>query len=515
MNARCLPEAAPSLPQRHLLRSFDVFDTLIARRCIEPRRVFDKLEAQLGMPGFAAARIAAEQAVATGAYTLMDIYAELARRNHWSAAQAEQLAGCELQAELDEVIPVAQHLQQLDGESLLISDMYLSEAAVRALLRKAGLRQDLPLLLHAHGKSGGQVWRDLGTVGVQCVHLGDNPHSDVANARAAGMRARATVLTKPNRFEKGLIRCGLRPLAEAWRAARLSVAHDGLPDYLYALQTELNLPFLFVSALELLSHARETGAQRVLFSSRDGRHLQSMFDLLHGRLMPDSALRSSYWYTSRWARTSGDRQYLDYCRELFGKQPLVVDLCGTGTSLKALFADMRLDVAPPFYVAVKVINDDISRSQRGRYGLPGGDAADPLRFSFDNLSFLRNNRLEQLNYIPEGMVRGVRRVTGGWVPLREQPEFDAATVRLLQSQSDFVASFIEALDRELTPLLLTESMSRFGEVFKLLFEIVAASSAELQALEALFEDDDLTNENRLMGEMDMRCLQHALAGEAG
>ena len=78
MNARCLPEAAPSLPQRHLLRSFDVFDTLIARRCIEPRRVFDKLEAQLGMPGFAAARIAAEQAVATGAYTLMDIYAELA-----------------------------------------------------------------------------------------------------------------------------------------------------------------------------------------------------------------------------------------------------------------------------------------------------------------------------------------------------------------------------------------------------------------------------------------------------
>ena len=68
---------------------------------------------------------------------------------------------------------------------------------------------------------------------------------------------------------------------------------------------------------------------------------------------------------------------------------------------------------------------------------------------------------------------------------------------------------------ELTPLLLTESMSRFGEVFKLLFEIVAASSAELQALEALFEDDDLTNENRLMGEMDMRCLQHALAGEAG
>ena len=29
------------------------------------------------------------------------------------------------------------------------------------------LRQDLPLLLHAHGKSGGQVWRDLGTVGLR------------------------------------------------------------------------------------------------------------------------------------------------------------------------------------------------------------------------------------------------------------------------------------------------------------------------------------------------------------
>ena len=38
----------------HLLRSFDVFDTLLARRCIEPALLFAKLEQAAGLIGLAA-----------------------------------------------------------------------------------------------------------------------------------------------------------------------------------------------------------------------------------------------------------------------------------------------------------------------------------------------------------------------------------------------------------------------------------------------------------------------------
>jgi hypothetical protein len=42
------------------IRGFDVFDTLIARRSVEPRRVLCRLEQRAGLPGLAAARLAAD-----------------------------------------------------------------------------------------------------------------------------------------------------------------------------------------------------------------------------------------------------------------------------------------------------------------------------------------------------------------------------------------------------------------------------------------------------------------------
>ncbi|HEY3234379.1 MAG TPA: hypothetical protein VGJ84_06665 [Polyangiaceae bacterium] len=39
-----------------LVNSFDVFDTLLARRCVEPRLLFLHLEARAGLPGLAAGK---------------------------------------------------------------------------------------------------------------------------------------------------------------------------------------------------------------------------------------------------------------------------------------------------------------------------------------------------------------------------------------------------------------------------------------------------------------------------
>jgi hypothetical protein len=48
----------------------------------------------------------------------------------------------------------------------------------------------------------------------------------------------------------------------------------GVPEWLYRLQFELNLPFLLTSAIDLLHKASASGSRKVLFASRDGRNRQ-------------------------------------------------------------------------------------------------------------------------------------------------------------------------------------------------------------------------------------------------
>src|SRR5271157_4142693 len=56
------------------IRSFDIFDTIIGRRCGTPLRMFEEVERATGYLGFVQARIAAEQAACTReAYSLSEI----------------------------------------------------------------------------------------------------------------------------------------------------------------------------------------------------------------------------------------------------------------------------------------------------------------------------------------------------------------------------------------------------------------------------------------------------------
>ena len=86
--------------ERPLVDSFDVFDTLIARRCIDPLLVFEAVEAATGVAGFAAARRAVELAISGPGTTLAEIHAGVAERLGLAAPAAEALLQAEIDAEL-------------------------------------------------------------------------------------------------------------------------------------------------------------------------------------------------------------------------------------------------------------------------------------------------------------------------------------------------------------------------------------------------------------------------------
>lgn len=421
-----------------LQRSFDIFDTLISRRCIWPGAVFEAVEQRSGRAGFANARRWAEQALGEQEYMLADIYAVLARALGLSLEEANALLALEIEIELDNVMPVADAIARVQADSLLITDMYLPEAVIRQLLQRAGLPGHLALLRSAHGKRSGRVWAALAASGFRLAHLGDNPRADIEQPRAAGMQAELTLQTRPTPTEVALIQAGAPLLAQVLREARLATERGGLPDALLRLQTELNLPVLAASALHLLATAGDLPQLRLLFSARDARYLQAVYDALAGGL-PGGHPSSHYWYSSRLARTGGDADYLAYCRELIGPAAWLIDLCGTGASVLVLRE--RLGLSPQqaqLFVCEFIDSPQQTSGLMQRYGLK---AWQPPAALWTDKTLVPNEVLELLNYVPEGMVGGVKAVPGGYAPLREPIEFTTEVLAGVQAQQAFVQAY--------------------------------------------------------------------------
>jgi tetratricopeptide (TPR) repeat protein len=90
------------------IKSFDVFDTLITRRCVDPRQQQYMLEARAGIRGLAVARMAADERLGGRGqpYSLCDIWREVERTMSLDAATVDRLHKMEMEIEYQEVIDI-------------------------------------------------------------------------------------------------------------------------------------------------------------------------------------------------------------------------------------------------------------------------------------------------------------------------------------------------------------------------------------------------------------------------
>src|SRR5262245_33765706 len=111
---------------RRLVRSWDVFDTLIARRCGHPYGIFDLMGATFG-ESFKAARVQAESAARASQQEifLADIYDKLQIAAGWSAEKRQSALDLEIRLEFDNVIPITENMSQVSDGDIVVSDMYL------------------------------------------------------------------------------------------------------------------------------------------------------------------------------------------------------------------------------------------------------------------------------------------------------------------------------------------------------------------------------------------------------
>ncbi|MGI4954153.1 MAG: glycosyltransferase family 25 protein, partial [Janthinobacterium lividum] len=264
------PGGVPGVTSSRSVISYDLFDTLVARRCVTPQAIFHIMAAKLKLPDFPAARIEAERRLMHGEFNLEDIYRNLATMLDLTAEETAAMMDLEIATELDNMIPIQQVVSHVRPQDIVVSDMYHSQGILLRILReKLGLVHN-KVFVSCHGKKNGTVWPALLDRYRIDLHVGDNPITDHQSPSVFGIPAQITDLSPPSTFERVVDGAGMPELARAMREARLTSRFENAAEQtLREAQNQANLPFLFMLGLDLIEQVRVHGYERILLSGRD------------------------------------------------------------------------------------------------------------------------------------------------------------------------------------------------------------------------------------------------------
>jgi hypothetical protein len=475
-------------PRPHV-DSFDVFDTLIARRCVDALRIFEAMEARYGIPGFAGTRREAELAVAGPGYTLDRIHEEVARRLGMDADAAAALKQAEIDAELADAIPISENLDRVRDGDLLLSDMYLPATVIRALLAKCGLKPLVGLVVTADGKQSGRLWRQVLTGFSIGRHLGDNPHSDVAMPRRFGIVSEHTRVSEPTTVERWCLDNGLRPLGETIRAARLRISvSDPLARRLMLVQTQYNFPMLLLASVLLRRHAVATGATRLLFASRDCQ----LWHSLYTAVFPNEP-ESEYFYTSRRARVRPTAAYRAYALDRIDPHTILVDICGTGWSSALMMQALGL-TGQALYFLHRIPPIALYENQNATPAICRVDAVvGPERQGLEHV------RLEMCNYAPHGSATGMREIAGIAVPVFDDDDRSPAEHTLIAAQRECFATMVADAQAALLGDWIGLSNADIAEIVARLYALLCQETC----LQTAFGTSHLREDMRTLGALDL------------
>jgi hypothetical protein len=352
---------------KRIVRSWDVFETLIARRCGAPHAIFEHMAATLG-DDFPTSRVKAEGAARelNAEISLEDIYDQLRTARAWTAAQRQTAMELELRLELENVIPVAENMARVRDGDVLVSDMYLSPEFILRLLRTAGLDRDVRLFVSTNGKGDGSIWRRLRNDHFILKHTGDDPVRDFLRPLTKLVPAVLTDASLETAWERLLRFNGAPALGAYVREMRLRVAdRDPATRTLRKSQIEGNFPLLLLASAALMSWCRAQGVRKALMASRDCVLWSPLAERVARRAGDGVAVE--YFLISRVAALRGSASYLEYARRRITPDSVVVDLSMTGVSLAGLadrlgIADVRAFVLAWHQSAAKSLYGDAFRS---------------------------------------------------------------------------------------------------------------------------------------------------------
>lgn len=317
------------------LYSFDVFDTLIARRTATPEGIFALMQQKLTeqehvcwyperiVRNFYLLRIEAEK-VARNTYiteevkdiTLRQIYECFLRMEDLSEVQVQELMALEVAVESENILPIPENIEKVRilkeaGERVvLISNMYLGQEVIHNLLLQASpIFEDIPLYVSGElGKTKGTLTLYHHVKGQEQVefsgwcHYGDNQNLDVDIPRSLGIQAKHCTRQGLLDWEKDLLR-GKENDSELQLLLGISQRtrgqQKGSAGFPYQVGCGFSAEILVPYVSWVLWQSRKLGVKKLCFIARDGYILKKVADMLIAgyRLQTETA----YLYGSRKA----------------------------------------------------------------------------------------------------------------------------------------------------------------------------------------------------------------------
>ena len=327
-----------------MLKTWDIFDTLIARRCILPHSVFQMMEQITKFSGLMQARIIAEQQLARRGvnYNIDDIYLELEKISGLNKEVCNILKGIECQMEIEQAIPITENIVQVKAGDILISDMYLPEEIIRKMLENCGLLVPVEIVITSGGKASGRVWRQLAAQNQFVFHIGDNEINDIKNSRDAGFDSALTILSNPNIAEQFLAQKDFN-FAAYLREIRLRNPYKEEIKRKYWEFFTLNVGILIILVQLIDDLQKKCGFEYLGFCGRDTYYLRLLYERFKEDKDETPTPNDYLYYSRKLIHTSEDEMAKYFSAKIAGRKALMIDVIGTGTHLNRLRKNGNLD----------------------------------------------------------------------------------------------------------------------------------------------------------------------------
>jgi hypothetical protein len=368
------------------IKSFDVFDTLIARRFINNDQILENIEQTLRIPNFVKFRKLAD----TGKRSIVDIYNFLVQSQVLTQTVADTAMELEYSLEILHTFPIAENIKKVNHGDLLISDMYLSAPMILEMVRRAGLDKQVTIYQSNRDKHTGKIWEKLKSS--QLLHLGDNCQSDFNIPSSFGIESELYAGTAFTEIEENLVNNNFRNVALLTREVRLRLDHSFNNSDFLSAATQLNLPSLFLLC-ELIT--RKYPKKSIVFLGRDCQLLQKIYSAFYNRAT------SVYLPFSRKIAFSDPGLAIEYLSIHCPTNSILFDLNSTGTTWDLLGKIKKLDVG----VAV-FLNDQ--QYLNSAHSLP-----DTFSYITQNDQIIKNVMFEILNIADHGSISKLKKLADG------------------------------------------------------------------------------------------------------
>jgi predicted HAD superfamily hydrolase len=306
-----------------MLKTFDIFDTLLCRSYVHPEELFEHIGLLIGINNYKELRVEAELNARrkqdfNKEVTIRDIYEELSYLIELKENFYAELMQREIDMELMCLNKISKGISLLEkaynegSEVLLISDMYLPEEVIYKALKLAGINVAKEKLfvssVHGKMKSNGTLFQHVSELLDirlhEISHTGDNEHSDYNVPESLGISATHFKDYVSNRYEQHNQESNfLIKLAHGVsRQLRLSKPpiYNSCHCCIYDTSVNIAGPLVFAYAYWCLREAVKKGIKNLYFLSRDGQIVHKVAQKIADRYFKNQ-INLRYLYVSRQA----------------------------------------------------------------------------------------------------------------------------------------------------------------------------------------------------------------------